>query len=595
VNAWLGKRLAGATWRIRAMRRLWSLGMEPQMPFLSPPPPPPPAPYQGVIDGPARKPEKKAARGVPTEPAPDSDARLPVQAPIEIEKELMSVHGWATFRSGPTARVEVYLDDEPLGNARIGVARPDVAEIFDEPYVEVSGFELDVPTAPLCREGDREGRLHAVAVGTRGERHELEPLPVVLRMPAASDEVADEVAPSSKPPSFTGRGGLRTIVITHQLTLGGAQLYLMDLLREQLALGLIDPIVISTVDGPLRDDLEELGVPIHVTSLIPTGTLDNHRSRIEEFVDWARPLGAELVFVNTATSATFAGGEIAAILDIPSVWAIHESFEPAQLWADVEPRVRRHAEAVIGTATTAIFEADATRHIYEGLIDPARCLTIPYGLDLEPIDKLRSRFDAAAVRKRAGVPAGARLVVCVGTVEPRKAQVPLALAFDLIGAGHPESRLAFVGGRAKDQYTTALEDCIALSPRHDQMEVIPITPDVADWYGMADLLVCASDVESLPRTVLEAMAWGTPVLATSVFGLPELIADGETGWLCAPRDVRSLAEALDRALSAPSSTYDTIAREARALVETRHSSRGYAERMAKVFQGALDSRAAEKT
>ena len=73
------------------------------------------------------------------------------------------------------------------------------------------------------------------------------------------------------------------------------------------------------------------------------------------------------------------------------------------------------------------------------------------------------------------------------------------------------------------------------------MRLIPITPDVDPWYGMADILVCASDIESLPRTVLEAMAWETPVLATSVFGLPELIDDGETGWLCEPRDMLALA------------------------------------------------------
>ena len=66
---------------------------------------------------------------------------------------------------------------------------------------------------------------------------------------------------------------------------------------------------------------------------------------------------------------------------------------------------------------------------------------------------------------------------------------------------------------------------------------------------MSDLLVCASDVESLPRTVLEAMAWELPVLATAVYGLPELIDDGETGWLCAPRDVDALADGLRRALA----------------------------------------------
>jgi glycosyltransferase involved in cell wall biosynthesis len=252
------------------------------------------------------------------------------------------------------------------------------------------------------------------------------------------------------------------------------------------------------------------------------------------------------------------------------------------------PQLRPHAEAIIGNAARAVFEADATRHIYEGsLIDPSRCQTIPYGLRLEPIDALRAGFDRGAARRRNGVPEDARLVVCVGTIEARKAQIPLAVAFDLIGADHPNSRLAFVGGRPGDFETVALEETIAISRRGDQMQLIPVTPDVADWYGMADLLVLASDVESLPRTALEAMAWGTPVLATDVFGLPELITDGVTGWLCPPRDVQALAAGLDRALGASPETYESIARAGRALVETRHSARGYAEEMAKVYAEAI--------
>ena len=120
--------------------------------------------------------------------------------------------------------------------------------------------------------------------------------------------------------------------------------------------------------------------------------------------------------------------------------------------------------------------------------------------------------------------------------------------------------------------------------------LIPITPDVQAWYGIADVLVCASDIESLPRTVLEAMAWETPVLATSVFGLPELIDDGETGWLCEPRDVGALADALDRVLRVPSAERSRVARNARALVERRHSLPNYAAQVS----GLLGDAAASK-
>jgi D-inositol-3-phosphate glycosyltransferase len=564
-------RLLGLRWRLRAMVRLWGLGVTPDMPFLPSPPTAEPVPYQGMVDGPSHKTE-------------DMDTAT---GPIVVKREMLNIHGWATFRAGPTARVEIFLDDEPLGLGRLAVPRPDVTLSFDEPYVEISGFELDVPIESLAPDADREGNIRAVAFGPNGERHELAPVPVVIRAPEPRDEEDTIVAPPISRPSFSGRGRVRTLVITHQLTLGGAQLYLMDLLREQHALGLIDPIVVSSFDGPLRKEVEALGIPVHLTALTPAGKLGSYRGRLDEFIEWARPLDAELILVNTSTSTTFSAGEVAVALGVPSVWAIHESFHPSILWHGLEPRVLRHAESVIGRATSAIFEADATRHMYEGMIPPDHCRTIPYGLDLEPIDRELAKFDPVAARREAGIPEDARLVVCIGTIEPRKAQIPLAEAFDLIGSSHPGSRLVFVGGRDEDPNTIALEDCIARSPRHDQMQVIPVTRDIASWYGMADLLVSASDVESLPRTVLEAMAWGTPVLATEVFGLPELIDDGKTGWLCAGRDIRALVDALDRALSASPATYEEIARNARALVEARHSLKGYAEAMAEVYEEAL--------
>lgn len=564
-------RLMGLRWRLRAMRRLWGLGVTPDMPFLPSPPAAEPVPYQGMVDGPSYKSEEMET----------------TTGPIVVNKVMLNIHGWATFRAGPTGRAEIFFDDEFLGLGRLAVPRPDVTVFFDEPYVEISGFELAVPTEQLAPDRDRQGNIRAVAFGPNGERHELDPVPVIIRAPEPREEEETVVAPPISRPKFSGNGAPRTLIITHQLTLGGAQLYLMDLLREQHALGLIDPIVVSTFDGPLRKEVEALGIPVHLTALTPFGKLGNYRGRLDEFIEWARPLEAELVLINTATSITFSGGEVAVGLGVPSVWAIHESFHPSILWYGLDSKVLRHAESVIGHAGAAIFEADATRHMYEGLIPPDRCRTIPYGLDLEPIDKERAKFDAAAARRKVGIPEEARLVVCIGTIEPRKAQIPLAEAFDLIGAKHPESRLVFVGGKDKEPNTIALEETIERSPRHDQMEVIPVSRDISSWYGMADLLVSASDVESLPRTVLEAMAWETPVLATEVFGLPELIDDGKTGWLCAGRDVGALTDALDRTLSATPETYAEIAREARALVETRHSLKGYAEAMAAVYADVL--------
>jgi glycosyltransferase involved in cell wall biosynthesis len=264
-------------------------------------------------------------------------------------------------------------------------------------------------------------------------------------------------------------------------------------------------------------------------------------------VAWTAGRGFELALINTSTANSLPGAEAAEVLGIPAIWLIHESFEPAAIWGHFDPEVRRHAEATLSEAAMAIFETDPTRALYEPLIGAERCLTLPYGLDLEPIEAERDGFDRGAARRQAGIPEDAEVVLCVGTVEPRKAQLPLALAFDLVAARNPKAHLVLVGG-CGDDYSRCIEEVVEGLDSAGRISLIPITPDVQRWFGLSDLLVCASDIESLPRTVVEAMAWEMPVLATSVFGLPDLIEDGVHGWLCEERDVAALAEGLSRAL-----------------------------------------------
>src|SRR5205085_4655245 len=102
-----------------------------------------------------------------------------------------------------------------------------------------------------------------------------------------------------------------------------------------------------------------------------------------------------------------------------------------------------HAEARLAEASLAVFEAEATRRLYPTVSE--RSLTVPYGLDLTPIEAVRAGFDRERTRRELAIDAEADLAVCVGTVEPRKAQVQLARAFDLVAARHPRAQLAFVG------------------------------------------------------------------------------------------------------------------------------------------------------
>src|ERR1044072_7977369 len=539
------------------MRPLWGPGAMPEMTFL------PAGPFDAIPRGKID--------------VPGSHAR--------IKGQILNVSGWAMFPSAPTTRIEAWLGEEPLGRARIGVQRPDIAELTDTPFARISGFELSADLTEMGRPlGSSEVRVRAVSAA--GESLELRPIPVTVAEDASKRSNKTDLAPPPlRTPKPAGGSGRRILVYTHQLNLGGAQLYLMDLLRELLKLATVQPTVVSAMDGLLRGELEELGVPVHISSPTAMDDFSSHLGRIEELAAWAQGRDFELVLVNTATGFVLPGAELAAELDIPAVWAIHESFPLETLWGNPDPRVREHAEAVLAKAALAIFEADATRRMFEGVIGPERGLVLPYGLDLGPIDEERKDFDKAATRREEGIPEDAELILCVGTIEPRKAQLPLAQAFDMIARRPPAARLVFVGANDKPD-SLLLAERVEASSSAAQIELVDVTPDVQRWYGMADLLVCASDIESLPRTVLEAMAWETPVLATDVFGLPELIDDGKTGWLCEPRDTVALANALDRALSSTKEEREEIGKAARALVEKRHSLERYGQEVARLLEQA---------
>jgi glycosyltransferase involved in cell wall biosynthesis len=519
----------------------------------------------------------------PPPPAPDSvwDAAAgfldwpPPQT--VLSRDVVSIYGWSLFPASTTARVELWLGEHPLGRARLGLSRADVRELSESPRGLASGFELRVNLAEWPG-ADGETEIRIVATSADGERFEFPPSPVTIA-PAPQAQASPFAPPPTRTPLAPPIEGLRALVFTHQLDLGGAQLYLVELLRELLRLGAINPTVVSAYDGPVREQLEDLGIPVHISSTAPVDELSSYIGRTEELLAWAEPREFDLALVNTATTHSLPGAEVAAELGIPAVWLIHESFKPAVLWAHLDPEVRQRAEGTLSNAAAAIFEAEATRQLYEPLIGADRTFAIPYSLDPKPIEAERANAEYVAGRREIGIAADADVVLCLGTVEPRKAQIPLAQAFELVAARHPRAELLIVGCR-ENPYSRLLEEVVETLECGERIRLVPITPDVHRWFGISDILVCASDIESLPRTVLEAMAWEKPVLSTSIFGLPELIDDGETGWLCDHSDIGALAEGLDRALSAPEPERRRLAAAARERLIAAHDPDAYARRIA---------------
>jgi glycosyltransferase involved in cell wall biosynthesis len=158
----------------------------------------------------------------------------------------------------------------------------------------------------------------------------------------------------------------------------------------------------------------------------------------------------------------------------------------------------------------------------------------------------------------------------------------------LIGAlarqQRPE-RLTVVGDGPDAGALAALAEHLGVASRITwRREIVP-QRELADYYRRARALVVPSIDEGLGLVAVEAMLCETPVVAFASGGLPDVVADGRTGWLVPPADVDALAAALDRAAAAGSLA--AMGRTGRAWALAEFAPAAVAARYRAIYEDAL--------
>jgi len=523
---------------------------------------------------------------------------LGTPAPDEEVSSVFRLEGWALHRSEPIEKIDVLVNGRWVQRARLGINRVDVRMQHDLPEAIISGFECWVDLAAVSDSASQlKLQLVAWADGAR---------PVVLldrALTVARDaedterHSRDRILAERRSRWTSSVGAPRSsdldlVVFTHQLGYGGAQLWLDELLRKSGAGSRYACRVISPRDGPLRDSLEGRGIPVHVTNEPPFDDSDGYEGRVTELTALVAGGGHNMALVNTASA--FVGADVATRFSLPTVWAIHESLTPrvfltAAFPNGMAPEVRGAAERAFAAADALVFEAEATRQLYATWAGTDRAIVVPYGVDTGVINAFCQRVSREQARADTGLPPDARVILVMGTIEPRKAQTRIAQAFALVGEHHPGWMLVFVGDSGSP-YADGLKEYIGNVGLEDRTRVVPVVEDIYPWYRSADLLLSLSDMESLPRSALEAMCFGLPVLSTSVFGLPELLEDGRTGFLFEPNDLSATTAALDRVLVLGEAELASVGEAGRQHVLQRFDSSGYVADFMALFEGLLLNR-----
>jgi len=162
-------------------------------------------------------------------------------------------------------------------------------------------------------------------------------------------------------------------------------------------------------------------------------------------------------------------------------------------------------------------------------------ISIPNGVDTGRFAPL-APAQKKALRSRLALPAEARIVIFVGRLAPEKRVDLLTGIWRSVRQAVPRALLLILG--------SGPEEAGLKQRAGDGILFLGSQPDVTPYLQAADLFVLPSAAEGLSLALLEALACGLPVIATSVGGNPEVIRHLETGWLTPPDDPPALTEAI---------------------------------------------------
>ena len=222
--------------------------------------------------------------------------------------------------------------------------------------------------------------------------------------------------------------------------------------------------------------------------------------------------------------------------------------------AEREPAQRIRAERTIVAAADRLI--CATPHEKNFLVElygaHADCVrVVPGGVHLDRFRPPASPGERAAVRDRLGLPPSAPVVLFVGRLEPLKG-VDILIRAAALADADPPLTLRIVGGDADDSaqrdHLRALAREVGLGDRVRFIDAVN-RERLVGYYQAADVCLVPSYYESFGLVAVEALACGTPVIATRVGGLQYTVRDGGTGYLISWRCPEPFAERLEALLA----------------------------------------------
>ena len=335
------------------------------------------------------------------------------------------------------------------------------------------------------------------------------------------------------------------------LSMGGAERLMVPILKH-LSRDHFEPYVCalqSKEGNPMTEEIRALSIPVECLNIKHLRDPD----AIPRLIRYLKGIGADLVHTQLE-AANILGNISAKLLRLPSVCTIHVM--PS---LDVKTKTKLHQRAEwfvlrrLCDHVLSVSEEARRHHIQISHSSADQVTTLYNGIDLSIFLDIGHTEERNAARAELRLPLDADVLVTVAVLRPPKGIQFMIRALPAVLAHHPKTYYLLVGDGS---YRSALIEEVSNAGIKERVIFAGMRKDVPRLLAASDVFVLPSLTEALPTVLAEAMAAKLPIVATRVGGIPEMIANGQNGFLVAPEDVDGLAKACNHLLENPEKRLD---------------------------------------
>lgn len=355
---------------------------------------------------------------------------------------------------------------------------------------------------------------------------------------------------------------IRVAFVQASLGVGGAERLVQSLARR-LNRSRIEPWILNLYGpGAIGEPMRAAGAPM--VSHLASSALDPRTGgRLARALEETR---ADVAYVYDSALPMFWMGCMRRRRTRPRlVLGFHST---GRLGDPVQHFLARRAAVPVADRLVALAGSHRRFLARELRLPESRFDVLASGVDLARFDAARPRDEA---RRAAGLPTGVPLVGIVAALRPEKHHALFLAAARRVLASVPDARFVIAGDGPE---RAAIERACRELALGERVTLLGSREDVPVLYRALDVAVLSSHpvVETLPVTLLEAAACGTPAVATAVGSVADVVAEGETGFVVPAGDAAALADRIVRLLG------DAALRERMGTAARRRAEQHFDER-----------------